>query len=76
MIWRRRHEEGRERAVTPAQAEDLAAARKALDQVRSATEAGRSRWPAVLEIKARLREIRRENHLAEDLFLIFTDRRG
>lgn len=80
MIWRRRRAQasggGRERAVTPAQAADVAEARKALSEVRKATESSRSRWPMVLEIKAKLREIRETNHLAEDLKLIFSEHRS
>lgn len=74
MIWRRRAAESRERTVTPAQAEDLAEAREALHRVQKATESGRSRWPLILEIKAKLKEIRETNHLREDLEVIFTKR--
>lgn len=76
MIRRKRSAQPPGRPVTPAQAADIAEAQRALSEVRKATERGRSRWPAVLEIKAKLREIREENHLADDLLLIFTERRG
>lgn len=73
MIWRRgRSGRPREHAVTPADVADLAAAKEARARVERQIETGRSRWPAVMSIKAKLREIREENHLADDLHVIFT----
>lgn len=71
MIWRRQHHR-----VTPAQAAEIAEARKATERVRREIESSRRRWPQVESIAARLREIRRENHLADDLHMIFSERRG
>ena len=71
MIWRRQHHR-----VTPAQVAEIAEARKATERVRREIESSRRRWPQVESIAARLREIRRENHLADDLHMIFSERRG
>lgn len=51
---------------------DLEAARQAREQVERATEKSRSRWPLIRRTVAVLEEIRRENHLAEDLHVIFS----
>ncbi|MES2211365.1 MAG: hypothetical protein V4515_14475 [Chloroflexota bacterium] len=61
--------------MTPADAADLAAAREARARIERELAATRSRWPAVAATVARLREIREENHLAEDLHTIFTAHR-
>lgn len=72
MIWLNRRNPGR--AVTPAQAADIAAARAARERIERTMETSRSRWPRVRAIAARLEQIREENHLAEDLRAIFSDR--
>lgn len=72
MIGRSRKGQGRVHAVTPADAADLAQARQAREQVERATESSRSRWPLISRTVAILEEIRRENHLADDLRVIFT----
>ncbi len=59
--------------VTPAQVEDLAAARDAAARVRATADIGLSRWPRVRAVQGHLERIRRENHLADDLRLIFRD---
>lgn len=63
-------------AVTPADMADLQAARKAREQVEKATEISRSRWPLINQVTAYLRQVHEENHLADDLRLIFGTRRG
>jgi hypothetical protein len=80
LHWRR--QQRTHSAVTPADAADLEAARVARErieqereQVERAIESGRSRWPLILATVARLREIREENHLADDLHVIFTGHR-
>lgn len=81
MIWRRKAQ-GTSRdtpggPITPADAADLAAARAALEKIRMETEIGRSRWPIVLATVSYLKRVHQENHLADDLNLIFTStRRG
>lgn len=77
--WRRQRTQG---AVTPADAADLAAARRARqsiererERVERAIESGRSRWPVIQSAAAFLRQVHEENHLADDLRVIFTDRR-
>jgi uncharacterized coiled-coil DUF342 family protein len=72
MIRRRRKDQG----VTPSQAADIAAAREARERIERTMQTSRLRWPRVRAIAARLEEIREENHLAEDLHVIFSERRG
>lgn len=79
MKWLRKRAEGPDERtvghpVTPADVADLAAAREALAAAHRESAELRSRWPVVQSTVARLREIRRENHLAADLHTIFTTR--
>jgi hypothetical protein len=67
--WSNRGGRNSERAAQP----ELDAARRARAESEQAMEAGRSRWPIVHAIVSRSREIRQENHLAEDLRAIFRD---
>jgi hypothetical protein len=69
-------------AVTPAQAADLAAARQAQARVREAqarvqrvADVGLSRWPRVHALRGWAEQVRRENHLAEDVELILRSKR-
>lgn len=75
MIWGRKAPE--QRAMTPADAADLAAAKRAREQVEKEIESGRSRWPVIFAAVEYLRKVHEENHLADDLRVIFTSsRRG
>lgn len=77
-LRRRRAQARPHTAVTPADAADLQAARSALEQAHEAREQVErdlqrtlSRWPVVLATVAHLRRIREENHIADDLHVIF-----
>jgi hypothetical protein len=68
-------------SVTPAQASDLRAAREAqkrvarsVEQVKAVRDVSASRWPRVDAVRSELSRIRRENHLADDLGVIFRER--
>lgn len=61
-------------SITPSQAADLAAAKRAQARVRAVGDVGASRWPRVREVAHGLSEIRRENHIAEDLSVLFRER--
>lgn len=62
-------------SVTPSQAADLAAARAAQARTRAVHDVGLSRWPRVRAVAHGLSEIRRENHIADDLSVLFRERR-
>jgi hypothetical protein len=66
MKWLRAHK----KELTKAE-QDLAVARTKRQQAEQLTEEGRNRWPDVIHIVSESREIRRRNHLAEDIMLIF-----
>ena len=70
MIWGRKRAP-EQRSMTPADAADLAAAKRAREEVERKIESGRSRWPVILEAVSYLRRVHRENHIADDLRTIF-----
>lgn len=71
MRWRR-DKAAEQRSMTPADAADLAAAREARREVERAIETGRSRWAVINATADYLRKVHEENHLADDLRVIFT----
>lgn len=65
-------------SVTPAQAADLAAARDAQARIQASrvrvqriSDVGAARWPRVNAVVHWAEEIRRENHLADDVRVLF-----
>lgn len=59
------------RPATPSQVADLAAARDAQARIQRVSDVGAARWDRVHTVQRRLEQIRRENHLADDLMVIF-----